>query len=68
MFDTLRMEGRFDAIAALCLYGQPFGVTQEEAVDLTDILNLVDWDNIEGLRDSLASVLAKVRALLPPSP
>ena len=53
------------ALAALCLYGQPFGFTPAEEADLTDLLNLVDWDSIEGVRDSLASVLAKVRALLP---
>lgn len=54
------------AIAAACLYGQPFGFTQEEADALCDLLNLIDRDSIEDIVALSLSALAKIAALLPP--
>lgn len=66
ILESLAFQDDYHAVAALALHNQPFGFTQDEVSDLVDLLGLVDWESIEGLRNSLTSVLTKVRALLPP--
>lgn len=58
--DTSRHHGdTLHAIAAFCLYGQPFGFTHEDVKKLL-------W--IPPDQDTLESVAARIAALLPPEP
>lgn len=62
------------ALAALCLHGQPFGFTHEECDELRRAITFGEeaWcDSVILNEQSVAvfrSILAKVAALLPPTP
>ena len=58
------------AVAALCLYGQPFGFTQEDVDAITRCLESDVWITVYQYEDAepLESIRARIAALLPPTP
>lgn len=66
---TIPAENRH-ALAALCLYDQPFGFTQEEVQKMRDHADNAEatYPYAEGDLDWLRSIATRIAALLPPSP
>lgn len=63
--DRGKSVDRPHAMAALCLFGQPFGFTQE---DVAALLYTLDDAAKCGTDEKLASIAARIAALLPPPP
>lgn len=71
--DGVPLAGMEHAVAALCLYGQPFGFTQEDVELLREAMVLDHYDGtgidiVPGTDDKLSNLAARIAALLPPSP
>jgi len=54
------------ALAAICLYGQPFGFTHEDLSCLNATMDSLEYHGIP--QPCLESLYARIEALLPPSP
>lgn len=59
------------ALAALCLYGQPYGFTREDVTMLDDLRGL-DWEDLNlaearALGAQVRSLMSRIAALLPPA-
>ena len=71
-FPPLPRDPRDHALAALCLYGQPFGFTPEDVALLLDLAEVVDNPLGMDLRggkeefEGVLSIAARIAALLPP--
>ncbi len=57
-------------VAALCLHDQTFGFTREDVDRLISIAELLDTPSVTSTEESwfIASLAARIAALLPPSP
>jgi hypothetical protein len=67
----LTVDGEFDgeelhALAALCLYGQPFGLTHADVDLLLRVRDNLDGDNWRDMPDGLKNLADRIEALLPP--
>lgn len=72
------IDGRYDeaerhAVAALCLYGQPFGFTREDVQALEELRQgfmtaSYGRGNGSPIERALASLADRIAALLPPAP
>jgi hypothetical protein len=56
------------AVAALCLYGQPFGFTRQHLADIDWVLDKVGGtgDYLRDVREVLMPIRTLIEALLPP--